>query len=72
MGLLEIMSAVGTTLGPSLSGILIAGIGWCAIFLVNLPIGLSLYLTHRYLRPAGRGRTTCRRRSMCAAHYRWD
>jgi MFS family permease len=45
--------ALGTTLGRSLGGILIAGIGWRAIFLVNLPIGfLSLYLTHRYLRPA--------------------
>lgn len=53
MGLLGTMSALGTTLGPSLGGILIAGFGWRAVFLVNLPIGLlNLSLTHRYLRPA--------------------
>lgn len=52
MGLLGTMSALGTTLGPSLGGILISGIGWRAIFLVNLPIGLvNLYLGHRYVRP---------------------
>ena len=40
MGLLGTMSAVGTALGPSLGGVLIAGFGWQAIFLVNLPLGL--------------------------------
>lgn len=40
MGLLGAMSAVGTTLGPSLGGLLIAGFGWPSIFLVNLPLGL--------------------------------
>ncbi|MBK9166518.1 MAG: MFS transporter [Bryobacterales bacterium] len=52
MGLLGTMSALGTTLGPSLGGMLISGIGWRAIFLVNLPIGLvNLHLTHLYVRP---------------------
>jgi EmrB/QacA subfamily drug resistance transporter len=50
MGLLGAMSAIGTALGPSLGGILIAGVGWRAIFLVNLPLGLiALLLAHRYL-----------------------
>ena len=40
MGLLGTMSAIGTTLGPSLGGVLIAGIGWRAVFLVNVPVGL--------------------------------
>src|SRR5262245_23458484 len=40
MGLLGTMSAIGTALGPSLGGILIAGPGWRAIFLVNVPLGL--------------------------------
>jgi EmrB/QacA subfamily drug resistance transporter len=40
MGLLGTMSAIGTTLGPSLGGVLIAGFGWRVIFLVNVPIGL--------------------------------
>ena len=40
MGLLGTMSAIGTTLGPSLGGVLIAGFGWRVIFLVNVPVGL--------------------------------
>jgi EmrB/QacA subfamily drug resistance transporter len=54
MGLLGTMSAIGTTLGPSLGGILIAGLGWRTIFLVNVPLGiLNFLLAHRYL-PADR------------------
>ncbi|GGC94004.1 MFS transporter [Undibacterium terreum] len=53
MGLLGTMSAVGTTLGPSLGGLLMAGLGWRSIFLVNVPLGLlNLFLAHRFL-PAG-------------------
>jgi EmrB/QacA subfamily drug resistance transporter len=54
MGLLGTMSAVGTALGPSLGGVLIAGLGWRAIFLVKAPLGLvALLLAHRHL-PADR------------------
>jgi EmrB/QacA subfamily drug resistance transporter len=54
MGLLGTMSAVGTALGPSLGGLLIAGLGWRAIFLVNLPLGaVALVLVRRFL-PADR------------------
>lgn len=50
MGLLGTMSAVGTTLGPSLGGLLIAGFGWHSIFLVNVPLGLvNLWMARRYL-----------------------
>ncbi len=50
MGLLGTMSAVGTALGPSLGGLLIAGLGWQAIFLVNLPLGaVALVLARRCL-----------------------
>nr|WP_244520118.1 MFS transporter [Sinorhizobium glycinis] len=61
MGLLGTMSAIGTALGPSLGGALIAGFGWRAIFLVTVPIGLlTLFLAYRGLptdRPAsGSGR----------------
>ncbi|MEO8138895.1 MAG: MFS transporter [Gemmatimonadota bacterium] len=50
MGLLGTMSAIGTALGPSLGGVLIAGLGWPAIFLINLPLGiLTLLLAYRYL-----------------------
>ncbi len=54
MGLLGTMSAIGTALGPSLGGILIAGLGWRAIFLVTAPLGIIAFLlAHRYL-PADR------------------
>ncbi len=54
MGLLGTMSAIGTALGPSLGGVLIAGPGWRTIFLVNVPLGiLALLLARRYL-PADR------------------
>jgi EmrB/QacA subfamily drug resistance transporter len=50
MGLLGTMSAIGTALGPSLGGVLIAGLGWRAIFLVNVPLGiLTFVLAHRCL-----------------------
>jgi len=50
MGLLGTMSAIGTALGPSLGGVLIAGLGWRAIFLVNAPLGLlTFFLAYRHL-----------------------
>jgi EmrB/QacA subfamily drug resistance transporter len=54
MGLLGTMSAIGTTLGPSLGGVLIVGLGWRSIFLVNVPLGmLNFLLALRYLRADG-------------------
>ena len=50
MGLLGTMSAIGTALGPSLGGVLIAALGWQAIFLVNVPLGLLAFLlAYRHL-----------------------
>lgn len=50
MGLLGTMSAIGTALGPSLGGVLIAAWGWPAVFLIKVPLGaLGLILAHRYL-----------------------
>ncbi|NSX09669.1 MFS transporter [Pseudomonas lini] len=50
MGLLGTMSAIGTTLGPSLGGMLISGFDWQAIFLINVPLGiLNIWLAYRYL-----------------------
>ncbi|CCV07728.1 Major facilitator superfamily MFS_1 [Mesorhizobium metallidurans STM 2683] len=50
MGLLGTMSAIGTAIGPSLGGVLIAGFGWRAIFLVAVPLGmLTFYLAHCHL-----------------------
>ncbi|HSI57787.1 MAG TPA: MFS transporter [Ideonella sp.] len=59
MGLLGTMSAIGTALGPSLGGVLIAGLGWQALFLVKVPLGLlALFLAHRYLPADRRGHQT--------------
>ncbi|NUU37652.1 MFS transporter [Pseudomonas sp. C2B4] len=50
MGLLGTMSAIGTAMGPSLGGVLIDGLGWRAIFLITVPLGvLTLLLAWRYL-----------------------
>ena len=50
MGLLGTMSAIGTALGPTFGGLLIAGLGWPAIFLATGVFGiLTLLLALRFL-----------------------
>ncbi|WP_292084779.1 MFS transporter, partial [Mesorhizobium sp.] len=50
MGLLGTMSAIGTALGPSLGGVLIASLGWRAIFLVTAGLGVvAMILARRFL-----------------------
>ncbi|OWF72762.1 MFS transporter [Yersinia kristensenii] len=50
MGMLGTVSALGTALGPSLGGMLIAGFGWPAMFFINIPFGLlALFLALRDL-----------------------
>ena len=50
MGLLGTMSAIGTALGPSLGGFLIAASGWQSIFLLCAAFGLAaLALNARHL-----------------------
>lgn len=50
MGLLGTTSAIGTALGPSVGGMLIAAFHWRAIFFVNIPIGcLAIFLAWRFL-----------------------
>ncbi|WP_245436390.1 MFS transporter [Mesorhizobium tamadayense] len=56
MGLLGTMSAIGTALGPSLGGVLIASLGWRSIFLVNAALGVvAAFAAQRFL-PAGEAR----------------
>lgn len=54
MGLLGTTSAIGTALGPSLGGVLIAWFGWRAIFFVNLPLGVLAFLLVRRFLPVDR------------------
>jgi EmrB/QacA subfamily drug resistance transporter len=67
MGLLGTMSAIGTTLGPSLGGILIAGFGWRMIFLVNVPLGILSFLLALRTLPADRRANSAERPSFDAA-----
>lgn len=61
IGLLGTVSSVGTTLAPSLGGLLITGFGWRSIFLINLPLGLAVFwFAYRHLpddQPRGADRT---------------
>ncbi|HEV2864939.1 MAG TPA: MFS transporter [Allosphingosinicella sp.] len=52
MGLLGTMSAIGTALGPTAGGALIAAFGWPAVFLVNVPLGLFAFLLAKRSLPA--------------------
>lgn len=52
MGVLGTMSALGTMLGPSLGGVLIAGFGWPAMFFVNVPLGVAAFVLVRCGLPA--------------------
>ncbi|MBY6264055.1 MFS transporter [Azospirillum sp. 412522] len=54
MGLMGTTSAIGTALGPSLGGGLIAAFGWPAIFLVTVPPGVVAFLLVRRHLPADR------------------
>lgn len=57
MGLLGTMSAIGTALGPTLGGVLIAWLGWSALFLINVPLGiLTYFVAYRYLPLDPKGR----------------
>jgi MFS family permease len=51
MGLLGTMSAVGTALGPTLGGLLIAGLGWQALFYINVPLGIFAWMLVRHAMP---------------------
>jgi len=60
MGLLGTTSAIGTAVGPSLGGFLIAAFGWRSIFLLPAPLGvIAFFLARNYLpedRPAAKAR----------------
>ncbi|MFL9874230.1 MFS transporter [Paraburkholderia megapolitana] len=54
MGLLGTMSAIGTALGPSLGGVLVAGPGWQSIFLAMVPLGILNFVFARRFLPEGK------------------
>ncbi|NUP03830.1 MAG: MFS transporter [Nonomuraea sp.] len=61
MGLLGTMSAAGTALGPSLGGVLVALLGWRAIFLVAVPLGVVAFVLTLRTLPGGAPAAAARR-----------
>ena len=57
LGISGTIVSLGISLGPTIGGVLIGGVGWRSIFLVNLPVGLiGLALVRRFVpdwRPPG-------------------
>jgi EmrB/QacA subfamily drug resistance transporter len=52
LGTLAMVVSAGLISGPSIGGMLITSLGWRAIFLVNVPMGLlGFYLVQRHLQP---------------------
>ena len=58
MGLLGTMSATGTALGPTIGGLLLAGFGWQAIFLLFVPLGVATIALAYLVLPADRIKQT--------------
>src|SRR5919204_411205 len=56
LGVWGAVGAVGATSGVLLGGILTQSLGWPAIFLINVPIGLGVVLLGGRVVPEGRGR----------------
>ncbi|MCR9121137.1 MAG: MFS transporter [Phyllobacteriaceae bacterium] len=52
MGLLGSVSAVGTALGPSVGGLLVAGFGWRAVFAVLVPLAVAGFVLARHALPS--------------------
>lgn len=52
MGILGSMSAIGTGLGPVFGGLIVDNFNWHIIFLINIPLGLFIYLLARKYLPA--------------------
>lgn len=57
LGIMGTVVSLGISIGPTLGGVLIDSVGWRAIFLVNLPVGvIGVLLVRRYVpdwRPPG-------------------
>src|SRR5436190_757736 len=55
LGIWGAVGAIGATSGVLLGGVLTEGLGWPAIFLINVPIGVAVVVFGGRLVPEGRG-----------------
>src|SRR5579863_8977674 len=54
LGVQAAAQSIGLALGPTLGGLLTATVGWRAVYLVNIPVGLAAIVAGRYLLPRTR------------------
>lgn len=66
LGINGTVVATGTTLGPTIGGVLVGAFGWQAIFLVNIPVGIIGIAMALYVLEEGRIST---RREGAAARF---
>src|SRR5207248_1342463 len=67
MGVFGFVAAGGGSIGVLLGGVLTDTINWHWIFLVNLPIGILVYILSLRLLPAARGPAVARRLDVAGA-----
>ena len=67
MGVIGFVAAGGGSVGVLLGGVLTDVLNWHWVFLVNLPIGVIVFVLCRVLLPAGRGLATAARLDVAGA-----
>lgn len=67
MGIYGFVCAAGGSIGEVLGGVLTDAFGWNSIFLINLPIGIGVYVYCRSLLPADKPATGPRRLDLAGA-----
>lgn len=67
MGIYGFVCAAGGSIGEVLGGVLTDAFGWNSIFLINLPIGIGVYVYCRSLLPADKPATGPRRIDLAGA-----
>jgi EmrB/QacA subfamily drug resistance transporter len=67
MGIFGFVAAGGGSIGVLLGGILTDALAWHWIFLVNIPVGVAVYVLSLRLLPAGRGAPTTGRLDVAGA-----
>lgn len=54
LGIQAAAQAIGLAVGPTLGGLIVAGVGWRWVFALNVPVGIVAIVAGRYLLPRTR------------------